>query len=82
MEATAKGIGEYLEVQARIGTPITYGQIVKRFPGLPPLGTALEESSALLNIRRSRQGRPRQWPSLPDRPRVRGGYNKTRPRIF
>jgi hypothetical protein len=38
MTTNIKDIGQYLEAQAKIGTPITYGQIIKRFPDLPPLG--------------------------------------------
>jgi hypothetical protein len=38
LNTSIKDIGQYLEEQAKIGTPIPYGQIIKRFPDLPPLG--------------------------------------------
>jgi hypothetical protein len=38
MKTTIKDIGQYLEARAKIGTPITYGQVIKQFPDLPALG--------------------------------------------
>ena len=40
MNTNIKDIGQYLEAKAKVGTPITYGQIIKRFPDLPPLAHA------------------------------------------
>jgi hypothetical protein len=37
METTIKDVGLFLEEQAKIGEPITYGQVISRFPDLPPL---------------------------------------------
>jgi hypothetical protein len=35
---TTKDIGQFLEQQATLGVPITYGDIIRKFPDLPPLG--------------------------------------------
>jgi hypothetical protein len=38
MQTTIKDIGQFLEQQAKLGTPITYTDVMKKFPDLPPLG--------------------------------------------
>lgn len=37
MQTTTKEVGQYLEEQAKIRKPITYAQVITRFPDLPPL---------------------------------------------
>jgi hypothetical protein len=37
---TIKDVGNYLEEQARLGEPVTYSQVIQRFPDLPPLSAA------------------------------------------
>jgi hypothetical protein len=34
---TINDIGKYLEKHAKIGEPVTYGQLLSQFPALPPL---------------------------------------------
>jgi hypothetical protein len=38
METTIKDVGQFLEQQAKLGTPITYTDVIRKFPDLPPLG--------------------------------------------
>jgi hypothetical protein len=38
VETTIKDVGQFLEQQAKLGAPITYGDLIRRFPDLPPLG--------------------------------------------
>jgi hypothetical protein len=40
MNPSIKEIGDYLEAQAKIGSPVTYGDVVRKFPALPPLSGA------------------------------------------
>jgi hypothetical protein len=49
VETTIKQVGQYLEEQAKLGEPITYSQVIKRFPDLPPL-TAAWRSHPLCGI--------------------------------
>lgn len=35
---TIKEVGQYLEQQAKLGSPITYSDVIRKFPDLPPLG--------------------------------------------
>src|ERR1017187_6942936 len=37
MATSVKEIGAFLESQAHLGQPITYGAVIKKFPDLPPL---------------------------------------------
>jgi len=37
VKTTMKEVGEYLEQQARLGSPINYADVVRNFPDLPPL---------------------------------------------
>jgi hypothetical protein len=37
MVTTSKDIGRYLEQQAKLGEPVTYGQVIRKFPDLPEL---------------------------------------------
>jgi hypothetical protein len=37
VKTTMKEVGQYLEEQAKLGTPITYTDVVRRFIDLPPL---------------------------------------------
>ena len=37
MNTTMKEVGKYLEQQAKLGAPITYTDVVRSFPDLPPL---------------------------------------------
>lgn len=37
MNTTIKDVAKYLEQQAKIGAPITYTDVVRSFPDLPPL---------------------------------------------
>jgi hypothetical protein len=38
MQTTVKDIAEYLEAQAKLKAPVTYSDVVRKFPDLPPLG--------------------------------------------
>ena len=38
METTIRDVGQYLEGQAKLGQPITYTDVIRKFPDLPPLG--------------------------------------------
>ena len=38
MQTTIKDVGQYLEAQARLGAPVTYTDVIRKFPDLPPLG--------------------------------------------
>lgn len=40
MIPSIKDIGKYLEKQANAGAPVTYGDVVRKFPALPPLNGA------------------------------------------
>jgi hypothetical protein len=37
VETSIKEVGQYLEEQAKLGTPITYTDVIRRFPDLPML---------------------------------------------
>jgi hypothetical protein len=49
VNTTIKEVGQFLEAQAKIGEPITYSQVIIRFPDLPPL-TAAWRSHPLCSI--------------------------------
>jgi hypothetical protein len=38
METTIKQVGQYLEGQAKAAKPVTYSEVIRTFPDLPPLG--------------------------------------------
>jgi hypothetical protein len=38
VETTIKEVGQFLEQQAKLGSPITYGDVIRKFPDLPALG--------------------------------------------
>ncbi len=49
VETTIKDVGRFLEDQAKLGTPITYTDVIRKFPDLPPL-TAAWRSHPLCGI--------------------------------
>jgi hypothetical protein len=40
LNTTIKEIGQFLEEQAKVGRPITYTDVIRKFPDLPPLSAA------------------------------------------
>jgi hypothetical protein len=38
MQTTVKDVGLFLEGQAKLGKPVTYSDVIRNFPDLPPLG--------------------------------------------
>lgn len=40
METIIRDVGLYPEQQAKLGSPITYGDVIRKFPDLPPLSAA------------------------------------------
>jgi hypothetical protein len=38
LNTTIKDVGDFLEQQAKLGSPITYGDVIRKFPDLPQLG--------------------------------------------
>jgi hypothetical protein len=38
MQTTIKDVGQFLEAQAKLGAPITYSEVIRKFPDLPALG--------------------------------------------
>jgi hypothetical protein len=49
VDTTIKDVGQFLEQQAKLGTPITYSEVIRKFPDLPPL-TAAWRSRPLCGI--------------------------------